>query len=86
MRGYQCKCGNIRGATSMGITQCLWCDKCKTTAAFGPDSHKTERVPHLLYPTDVEVDDGIMTLHRCRYCLKTKKEIIELGEPYEFKK
>ncbi len=67
----------------MGPFQCSWCEKCQSNPAEGPNSHSTERTPHRMVCTKVEVDDGHGTLTRCIWCHRTKAEIAERGEPME---
>lgn len=84
MQYMRCKCGECQyWGSGMMPAKCNWCEKCETTLAGGPNGHKTERTPHFLVETPVETDDGHGILSRCKYCLQTKKQIIESGEPYE---
>ena len=75
MKGWQCKCGKLKGSGSDGPNLCAFCGDCGTTVETSPELHKTERRPHKWFQEMVETDDGTKTLTRCRYCYKTKVEI-----------
>ena len=74
----RCKCGNVQQwGSGMPPAKCDPCPKCGTIPATGPDCHP-DPVPHdFSFAEQVETDEGPKTLSRCRYCLKTKKEIEE---------
>lgn len=81
MRFYRCKCGNVTAWGSMPPYQCSQCPKCKSDLAEGPSLH-ADPIPHEFLTVPVIVDQGEMTVTRCRYCSRTKAEIekSELGD------
>lgn len=75
MRSWQCKCGKLRGFGSDGPSRCAYCDDCGTTVETSPEMHETTRRPHEYYQMQVETDEGMKTLSRCRYCHETKAKL-----------
>jgi hypothetical protein len=60
MKYAQCKCGERKLWTTMGIKPCLWCEKCQTTPAYGPEGHKTERPKHkILKRSDEQLERAL---------------------------
>ncbi len=45
MQYFQCKCGEHKSWTSMGVPRCTRCKKCGSDLAQGPDGHR-EPEPH----------------------------------------
>lgn len=82
MQYYQCKCGETKAWTTMGVERCARCKKCGSDLAQGPNSHKEQPEPHKWITTKVETDEGSASLTRCEYCHKTKT-LIELEEATE---
>jgi hypothetical protein len=74
MRYYRCECGDITSWSSMGVLPCDGCKKCNTTLETGPKDHKVPE-DHVFEPYPVETDEGPKSLSRCKYCLRTKKEL-----------
>ncbi len=84
MRYFQCKCGDRKSWSSMGVRRCQRCPKCGSDLAEGPSSHR-EPEPHQMraFTEAHKSDDGEVkvTLTRCWWCLQTKAELEKLGEP-----
>ncbi len=74
MQYYRCKCGDSEAWCSDSPWPCARCKKCGSDLAGGPDLHRDPR-PHEFLEYPVETDDGQATLSRCRWCMKTKKQI-----------
>ncbi len=76
MQYFRCKCGSVEHWSSgMGPFPCDGCAKCGTNVAGGPDEHQAPEPHNFDLITQVETDDGPKPLTRCRWCLKTPKEI-----------
>jgi len=75
MKGWQCRCGRLKGFGSDGPAACAFCEVCGTTVETSPELHKTERRPHEYYVETVETDEGPKPLSRCKFCYRTKAEI-----------
>lgn len=74
---YRCKCGKREAWGSMPPPQCAICPECKSDLALSKDSH-SEPKPHEFEETDVQTDEGVKKLSRCRWCDKTRKQIQEM--------
>lgn len=78
MKYYRCKCGKSEAWGSQPPPRCSWCKACESDPASSPELH-SERTPHLFDLVEkVETDNGESQLTRCRYCLKTRKEVEKL--------
>lgn len=53
---------------------CTQCKECFSDLAESPNLHVTPK-EHDFVQHDVETDEGMKYLSRCRYCHKTLKEI-----------
>jgi hypothetical protein len=62
MQYYRCKCGERWSMSSMGVQDCITCDKCGSTLAQSPSSHG-EPIPHDIR---AEIQDGKV---RC-FCIR----------------
>lgn len=82
---YRCKCGNCQAWSSMGVNPCDGCPECNTTLETGPEHHE-EPKPHDFVPTPVETDEGPKPLSRCRWCMRTPREIERVKADYETRK
>lgn len=79
MRYYRCKCGESMSMGSMPPPRCFRCEKCGSNLAEGPSWH-SEPLPHEWHIGQVETDEGMKPLSRCRYCHHTRREIQEAGK------
>ena len=84
MQYYRCKCGFMAAWTSMGVPCCSWCEKCESDLAPSSDMHNTKRIPHEMTAHSVQIDAGHAVLSRCRWCMRTRKELE--GQPMEDEK
>lgn len=82
MIGYRCKCGELMAWSSMGVPQCVVCEKCGTTLANHPDHHLTEPEPHQ-WETRWEIDHKTGERWQERSCLRcmTKERIEPVAPP-----
>ena len=71
---YRCKCGYSESWGSMPPYPCSGCENCNTTLEVDSRSHKKPE-NHEFIPYKVETDTGLSTIHRCKWCNKTKTEI-----------
>ena len=75
MQYWKCKCGKSEFyGSGMGPSPCQECPDCHTTVSQSPEGHK-RAVPHEFNVHQVETDEGMKPLSRCRWCLKTKAHI-----------
>jgi hypothetical protein len=75
MRYERCRCGKLEfWGSGMSPAPCSGCEDCGTTPASHPDGHKTPE-PHEFVAHSVDTDAGAATLSRCRWCMKTRKQL-----------
>ena len=84
MKFYQCKCGRSKSFGSRSPFACSFCTECNTKLASHPSGHSTERIPHNLIKTRVKTDDGYAVLSRCKWCMKTRVELVECEESFVY--
>lgn len=84
MQFYRCKCGGSTSHTSMGVSRCTRCPKCKSDLAQGPSEHR-EPPPHEMVRQKVDADEGEAFNLFCWVCLKSKAKIEERGDPWVWK-
>lgn len=76
----QCKCGAIQfWGSGMNPAPCNPCKQCGTIPATHVNAHP-EPIDHEFYVSQVETDEGMKPLSRCRYCMKTKAQIAKEEE------
>lgn len=84
MKYFQCKCGDRKSWSTMGVRRCARCPKCGSDLAQGPSEHRDPE-PHQMmeFPVDMQTDAGVVkgTITRCWWCLETKAELEKRGEP-----
>lgn len=76
MNFHRCKCGEKQcWESGMPPPRCTPCEKCGTVPGPGPNAHP-DPIPHeFTAVSEVETDEGMKKLTRCRWCHKTKAEI-----------
>jgi hypothetical protein len=73
---YRCKCGRCESYGSMPPYACQRCSLCKSNFASHPSLHADPK-PHEFFSESVETNDGPATIDRCRFCMRTRREIAE---------
>jgi len=69
MKYWKCKCGKCEAFGSDSPPPCISCSDC------GTDYTGNKPIEHLWSIEQVETDEGLKPLSRCRYCYKTKGQI-----------
>jgi len=77
VRYYECPCSDTMIWGSDSPSPCDPCLKCGSV----PTTDKSIRkpIPHEFYQEKVETDEGEKVLSRCKYCSRTKKEVLKKG-------
>lgn len=80
MRYYRCKCGKYESYGSTSPALCLGCDECGTSLATDPSLCRPAQ-SHSFVVEQVETDEGLKPLSRCRLCHRTLAELRGAREP-----
>lgn len=81
MQYWKCKCGNSIAFGSDSPALCDKCSKCGGSLLKDADGNYREPLSHdFSSVSQVETDEGMKPLTRCRYCHMTRSELEKLGE------
>lgn len=74
----RCKCGLVEVWSSGEPPMlCTPCEKCGAVPATHPSLHPEPVAHEFSMVESVDTDEGPMTLHRCKYCLRTPAQVEE---------
>ena len=84
MQYWKCKCGSYEAWGSDSPPLCGKCSKCGGSALKDSEGNYREPLPHdFSMVSDVETDEGLKPLTRCKYCYHTKKQLEKPEKPTE---
>lgn len=75
MQYYRCKCGKCEAWGSMPPYACSGCGDCGTTLDTHAEMHSMPKPHDFSEVEHIKVDQGEVTITRCRLCLRTRDEI-----------